>query len=155
MVSRKTKIRIALVAFAIFVLSIPFFYTGCRIETGQLQASVASTKWVGTPEGSSLTMKITMENKAACDAAVKSLQFRIYRLIYSDNTTEEVDVQDTEALGLTVPARGTAEIGYVFNETFSEMPRVIRAEITLYLEDGSSLRVFDGEIETTSVQIPP
>jgi len=154
MVSPKTRTRMILVTLAILVLSIPFIYPpGCRIEREQMQISVTSTKWIVGPEGGVLTMRIAIENKGGCDVNLQSLRVRIYRLIYGDNTTEDVDLVETQGVPqgvATISAGGRFEMNYGFAQPFSVGPRAVLAKITVILEDGSSLEVFDGEINTTA-----
>ena len=150
MVSRSIRIKIMLTVLALLVLFIPFLYSTCRIEKEQLHISIASTKWIVGPEGGILIMNMTIENGAACDANVESLQFRIYRLIYSDNITEDVDLPDTQVIHTAIPAGGKAVTNYAFDQSFTVGPRVVLAKITVILEDGSSLEVFDGPIDTTT-----
>lgn len=154
MVSARTRTRIILIALAILVLSIPFIYPGCRIEREQLRISVTSTKWVVGPEGGVLTMNMTIENNAKCDVNLESLQFRIYRLLYPDNSTEDVDLVDTQGVPhgvATISAGGKFAMNYAFAQPFSVGPRAVLAKITVILADGSSLEVFDGEIDTTAM----
>jgi hypothetical protein len=152
MVSRSTRIKITLVVLAILVLLIPFLYSTCRIEKEQLHTSIASTKWIVGPDGGILTMKITIENSAGCDANVESLQFRIHKLVYPDNTTEDVDLSDTQEIHTTIPAGGKLSTNFAFGQPFIVGPRTVLAKITIILEDGSSLEVFDGPIETTTAE---
>jgi len=154
MVSRSTRIRILLIVLAIVVLFIPFLYQTCRIEKEQLHASVASPRWIVGPEGGILTLKITIENSAGCDADIESLQFRMYRLIHPDNTTEDVDLQDTQVIHTTIPAGGNATTNFAFGHPFRVGPRAVLVKITIILQDGSSLEVFDGPIDTTIGQQP-
>jgi len=152
MVSRRMSIRIALILLAIVVLSIPFFYRGCQIREEQLQMTVESAKWVVGPDGGILTMKLIIDNKADCDADLRSIKFSLYRLINFDNTTQEVDIMEEQSVFQTVGAGGKLEMNYAFGQAFvGEAPRAVVARITLVLEGGSSLEVFDGEIQTTSM----
>jgi hypothetical protein len=150
MMSRSTKIKTGLIVMAIVVLLIPFLYPTCPIGKEQLLVSIPSTKWIVGPEGGILTMKISIKNSAECNASVESLQFTMYRLIYSDNTTEDVDLSDTQVIHTVIPAGGETVINFAFAQPFRVGPRSILAKIALILEDGSSLDVFDGPIETTT-----
>lgn len=152
MVSRNTRIKIILIALAMLVLLIPFMYPTCRVEKDQLHVSISSTKWIMSPQGGVLTMKIGIENGAGCDASVESLQFRIYRLIYLDNSTEDVDLPDAQVIHATIPTGGMIETNFAFNQTFTVGPRTVLAKITVILGDGSSLEVFDGPIDTTTAE---
>jgi len=152
MVSRSTRIKIVLVVLAVLVLLIPFLYPTCRVEKEQLHISISSTKWIVGPEGGILTMKIDIENGAGCDASVESLQFRMYRLIYPDNNTEEVDLLDEQVVHTTIPAGGKIETNFAFGQPFTVGPRTVLAKITIILGDGSSLEVFDGPIDTTTAE---
>jgi hypothetical protein len=156
MVSRSSRIKILLIVLAVLVLFIPFLYplSTCRIEKQQLHMSVAFTRWIVGPEGGILTMKITIENSAGCDANVESLQFTMYRLIYPDNTTEDVSLNDTQLIGTTIPAGGNFTTNFAFEQPFSVGPRSVLMKITVILQDGSSLEVFDGPIDTTVQQKP-
>jgi len=154
MVSRRWKMRAILIVLAVVVFSIPFIYQGCRIQEGQLQATPTSTKWVVTPDGGVLTMTIVVENKAGCNASLTSLEFRIYRLLYEDNSTEDVDLLDTQPLLLSIGPGTQVEINYAFAQAFTQKPKAVMARITLLLEDGSSIEVFDGLIETAAIQAP-
>jgi len=155
MVSRSIRIKIVLIVLAILVLLTPFLYPTCRIEKEQLHVSISSTMWVANPEGGILTMKITIENSAGCDAKAESLQFRIYRLIYPDNTTEDVDLSDTQVIHNTIPAGGNFTMNFAFGQPFTvEAPQTVLAKITIILEDGSSLEAFDGPINTMMAQEP-
>ena len=149
MVFRSSRIKILLIVLAVLVLFIPFLYPTCRIDSQQLHMSVAFTRWVVGPEGGILTMNITIENSAGCDANVKSLQFTIYRLIYSDNTTEDVSLNDAQLIGTTIPAGGNFTTNFAFEQAFSVGPRSVLMRITVILQDGSSLEVFDGPVDTT------
>jgi len=150
MVSRSTRIRIVLIALAILVLLIPFLYPTCRVEKEQLHVSIHSTNWIVGPEGGILTMKIDIENSAGCDASAESIQFRMYRLIYTDNTTEDVDLMDEQVIHTTIPAGGKIETNFAFGQPFTVGPRTVLAKIIVILGDGSSLEVFDGPIDTTT-----
>ena len=154
MVSRSTRIKILLIVLAIVVLFIPFLYQTCRIEKEQLHTSVTSPRWIVGPEGGILTVKITIENSAGCDANIESLQFRMYRLIHPDNTTEDVDLQDTQVIHTTIPAGGNATTNFAFEQPFRVGPRAVLVKITIIFQDGSSLEVFDGPIDTTTRQQP-
>jgi len=154
MVSRSTRIKIALIVLAILVLLIPFIYPTCRVEKEQLHISISSTKWILGPEGGILTMSISIENAAGCDASVESLQFEIYRLIYPDNTTEDVNLVDTQAIHTTIPAAGNVTTNFAFGQPFTAGPRTVLAKIAVTLGDGSSLEVFDGAIDTTTAEQP-
>ena len=152
MVSRSTRIKIVLVVLAMLVLLIPFLYPTCRVEKEQLHISISSTKWIVGPGGGILTMKIGIENGAGCDASVESLQFRMYRLIYPDNTTEDVDLLDAQEIHTTIPAGGNVVTNFAFVQPFAVGPRIVLAKITIIFEDGSSLEVFDGPIDTTAAE---
>jgi hypothetical protein len=154
MVSRSTRIKIALIVLAILVLLIPFIYPTCRVEKEQLHISISSTKWILGPEGGILTMRISIENAAGCDASVESLQFEIYRLIYPDNTTEDVNLVDTQAIHTTIPAAGNVTTNFAFSQPFTVGPQTVLAKIAVTLGDGSSLEVFDGAIDTTTAEQP-
>jgi len=155
MVSRSTRIRILLIVLAVLVLSVPFLYPTSRIQKEQLHVGVASTQWIAGPGGAILTMKITMKNDAAYDANIESLQFRIYRLIYPDNTTQDVDLNDTQVIHTTIPAGGNVTVNYAFEQPFTVgPPRAVLAKITLVFQDGSSVEVFDGPIDTTPREQP-
>jgi hypothetical protein len=140
-----------LVVLAILVLFIPFLYPTCRIGKEQLHISIDHVQWVPDPRGGILTMRISIENRAGCDANAESLQFKIYRLIYSDNTTQDLDVSDTQEIHATIPAGGTVVTNFAFGQPFNAGPRTVLAKITIF-EDGSSLEVFDGPIETTTAE---
>jgi hypothetical protein len=149
MVSRSVRIKILLVTLAILVLLMPFLLPPtCQIGKGQLHTSVTSPRWIVGPEGGILTIKITIENNAGCDANVETLQFTIYRLIYG-NTTEDVDLNDAQVIHTTIPAGGNATVNFAFEQPFSEGPRAVLVRITIILQDSSSLEVFDGAIDTT------
>jgi len=150
MVSRSTRIKIFLIVMAMLVLLVPFLYQTCQIGKEQLRTSVTSPMWVVGPEGGVLTTKVTIENNAGCDANIESLEFRMYKLIYADNTTEEVDMQDKQVIHTTIPAGGNATINFAFGQPFRVGPRIIMVKITVVLQDGSSLEVFDGPIDTTA-----
>jgi len=154
MVSRNTRIKIILIALAILVLLTPFLYPTCRIEKEQIRVSISSIKWIVGPEGGILTMKISINNTAACDANVESLQFRIRGVIYS-NTSEDVDLSDTQVIHTTIPAGGNVTVNYAFDMAFTAGPRAVLAKITIILQDGSSLEVFDGRIETVETPSEP
>jgi hypothetical protein len=154
MVSRSSKIKILLIILAVLVLFAPFLYSTCRIESQQLHVSVASIRWIVGPEGGILTMKITIENSARCDANVQSLQFTMYRLINPDNTTQDVSLNDTQLIGTTIPAGGNFTVNFAFDQPFTVGPRSVLMRITVILQDGSSLEVFDGPIDTTVHQKP-
>jgi hypothetical protein len=146
--SPSTRIKIVLIVLAILVVLAPFLYPTCRIEKEQLHVGISSIRWIVGPEGGILTMKISIKNSAGCDANVESLQFRIYKLIYADNTTEDVDLLDAQVIHTTIPAGGNVTTNYAFSQPFSAGPRDVLAKITIILGDGSSLEVFDGQIET-------
>jgi len=152
MASRSTRIKIVLIVLAILVLLIPFIYPTCHIEKEQLHISISSTQWIIGPQGGILAMKIGIENGAGCDASVESLQFRMYRLIYPDNTTEDVDLIDAQVIHTTVPAGGNVTANFAFDQPFTVGPRTIMAKITVILGDGSSLEVFDGPIDTATAE---
>ena len=154
MVSRSSRIKIALIVLAVLVLLIPFLYPTCRVEKEQLHISIASPKWIVGPEGGILTMKITIENGAGCDVNVGSLQLRMYRLIYPDNTTEDVDLLDSQDIHATIPTGGNVVTNFAFVQPFLVGPRIVLAKITIIFEDGSSLEVFDGPIDTTAGEQP-
>jgi len=151
MLSRNTRIKIMLIVLAILVLFMPFLYPTCRVE-GQLHVSIAWTKWIVGPEGGILIVNMTINNDAGCDAMVESLQFRIYRLVYPDNSTEDVDMLDTQTIHTVVPAGGMVVTKFAFDHPFTVGPRTVLTKITIILEDGSSLEVFDGPIETTTAE---
>jgi hypothetical protein len=155
MTSRSTKIKISLIVLAILVLFIPFLYPTCRVDKEQLHTSVSSPQWMGSPEGGILTMKIAIENDAGCDAQIESLQFRMYRVVYPDNATEEVDILDGEVVHTTIPAGGNFTMNFAFSQPFSLRPRSILAKITVVLQDGASLEVFDGPIESPPAEQAP
>ena len=152
MVSRNTIIKIVLVSLAVLVVLMPFILPTCRISKEQVHVSITSTKWIVGPEGGILTMNMTIENSAGCDANVESLQFRIYRLIYSNNTTENVDLVDAQVIHATIPAAGRLVMNAGFGQPFTIGPRAVMAKITFVFADGSSLEVFDGLIDTTGQQ---
>jgi len=154
MVSRSTRIKIVLIVLAILVLLIPFIYPTCRVEKEQLHISISSTKWIISPEGGILTMKIAIENSAGCDASVESLQFEVYKLIYPDNTTQDVNLLDTQAIHTTIPAGGNVTTNFAFSQPFTAGPRTVLAKIAVTLGDGSSLEVFDGAIDTMTAEEP-
>jgi hypothetical protein len=129
-------------------------YPTCRVEKEQLHVSISSTNWIVGPEGGILTMKIAIENSAGCDATVESLQFAIYRLIYPDNTTQDVNLLDTEVIHTTIPAGGNVTTNFAFGQPFTAGPRTVLAKIAVTLGDGSSLEVFDGAIDTTTANSP-
>ena len=110
-----------LVVLAILVLFTPFLYSNfrMRIEKQQLHVSVTSPRWVVTPEGGILTVKIVVENNAGCDANIESFQFRMYRVVHVDNTTEDVDLQDTQVIHITIPAGGNVTVNYAFDQPFT------------------------------------
>jgi len=156
MVSRSIRIKIALIVLAVLVLFTPFLYPSftCRIEKEQLHTSVGSPRWIVGPEGGILTMKITIQNAARCDANIESLQFTMYRLINPDNTTEDVSLNDTQAVHTTIPAGGNFTVNFAFEQPFKVGPRAVLVKIAIILQDGSSLEVFDGAIDTTAEQKP-
>jgi hypothetical protein len=154
MPSRSTRIKIALIAIAVMVLLAPFLYPTCRIAKEQLHVGISSIKWIVGPEGGILTMKISIKNDATCDANVESLQFRMYKLFYPDNTTQDVNLLDAQAIHTTIPAGGNITTNYAFAQPFSEGPRAVLAKITIILGDGSSLEVFDGLVETVETPAP-
>jgi hypothetical protein len=155
MVSRSVKIKIALIVLAVLVLFTPFLYPAfsCRIEKEQLRTSVGSPLLIAGPSGAILTMKITIQNAAGCDANIELLQFTMYRLIYN-NTTEDVSLNDTQAVHTTIPAGGNFTVNFAFDQPFREGPRAVLVRIAIILQDGSSLEVFDGAINTTAGQKP-
>jgi hypothetical protein len=151
MASRSARVKIVLIVMAIAVLLIPFLYPTCQIGKEQLHVSISSTEWIVGPEGGILTMKIGIKNSAKCSASVESLQFTMYRLIYSDNTTEDVNLSDTQVIHTGIPAGGEVVTNFAFAQPFRVGPRTVVAKIALILEDGSTLDVFDGPIETTTL----
>jgi hypothetical protein len=155
MVSRSAGIKIILIALAVLVVFIPFLYPTCRIQKEQLHVSITSPQWIPTPEGAILTLKMKIENNAGCNASIESMQFSMYRLIRPDNTTEDVDLQDTQVIHTTIPSGGNVTVNYAFDYPFTGLgPRIVLAKITLILGDGSSLEAFDGAIDTTGAQQP-
>jgi hypothetical protein len=152
MSSRSTRIRLLLIVLATVVLFIPFLYPTCQVGNEELQTSVSSPQWIGSPEGAILTMKITVENIAGCDAKIESLQFRMYRLIYFDNSTEEVDLLDGQVVHTTIPAGGKFEVNFAFGQPFNVHPRIVLVKIAVVLQDGTSLEVFDGPIDTAPAE---
>ena len=153
MVSRGTTIKLLLIVLAVLILFTPFLYPTCRIEKEQLHTSVTSPEWIGNPEGGVLTMKITIDNSAACDASIESLQLVIYRLIFPDNTTQDVDMQETQSVHTTVPAGGNVTVNIAAEWPFEPgavpRPLAVQAKIAVIFQDGSSLEVFDRLIDTT------
>jgi hypothetical protein len=150
MVSRSTRIKIIFVMLAIFVLFVPFLYPTCQIRKEQLHMSISSTQWIVRPEGGILIVNMTVQNDAPCDANVESVQFRTYRLIFPDNTTQDVDLLDAQAVHATIPAGGKIVTNFAFDHAFSVGPRTVLTKVSIILADGSSLEVFDGPIDTTT-----
>jgi len=153
MVSQSTKIKIVLISLAVLVALTPFIYPACRISKEQVHVGITSTKWIIGPEGGILTMNMTIENSAKCDANIESLQVRTYRVVHADNTTENVDLQDTQVIHMTILAGGNATLNYGFDQPFTGVkPQIVLAKMTFILGDGSSLEVFDGPIQIAAQQ---
>jgi hypothetical protein len=119
----------------------------CHVTEAELKFSPLKAFVIPVQEGYAVGFSFNVTNQAGCQVEVRSMHVVLRSLSYADGTQAAQNLDETEAVGTTLPAGQEGLFSHSFNSYMTYRPAKLNLRVEMTFAETGTVLVFDGELD--------
>jgi hypothetical protein len=119
----------------------------CHVSEAQLKISPLKAFAISVLEGYGVGFSFNVTNQAGCEANARSIHVVLRSVSYANGTEVTQNLDETEAVSVTLLAGHTGLFSHTFNSYMTYRPAKLNLRVEMTFTETGPVFVFDGVVD--------